>query len=69
MKRTVLLTLLFVYSIFNTVNATGEETSVTEDFAAFCTEQAELAGVENPDEIKQFIKDCMMSYGVQPADS
>lgn len=69
MKRTALLAFLSLYSIFNAVHATGDDASVTEDFVAFCTEQAELAGVEDQEEKKQFVKDCLLSYGVQAAES
>ena len=65
MKHTILVILLSLTAAISTVNA--EETSASvEDYTAFCTEQAQLAGIEDEDDLKQYVKDCLESY-VGPA--
>lgn len=69
MKFAILLAFLSLSSIFNTVYATEEDASVSENVAAFCDEQAQLAGIEDADEKNIYVKECMESYGVLPGDS
>ena len=69
MKFAILLTFLSLSSIFNTVYAAEENAGGIDDVAAFCDEQTQLAGIEDADEKKQFVKDCMESYGVPSGDS
>ena len=69
MKLAILLALLSLSSILNTVYANEENASVGDDTAAFCDEQAQLAGIEDADEKRQFVKDCMESYGASSGDS
>jgi len=71
MKLTILLAFLSLSPILNTVHATEENVgvSVSDDTAAYCDEQAQFAGIEDADEKRQFVKDCMESYGVSSGDS
>ena len=65
MKNTILVILLSLTAAISTVNA--EETSAgIEDYTVFCTEQAQLAGIEDENDLKQYVKDCLESY-VGPA--
>ena len=69
MKITTLLALLTLSSIFNTVYATEEDFRSIDDYATFCSEQAQLAGIEDGDEMNQYIKECLESYGITTDDS
>lgn len=65
MKNTIFVILLSLTAALSTVNA--EETSAdVEEYTAFCTEQAQLAGIEDENDLKQYVKDCLESY-VGPA--
>ena len=39
-----------------------------EEYRSFCAEQAQMAGIEDPDEKKQYIASCLINYGVSSAD-
>ena len=60
MKTAILLTVLLAASI-NTVKA-EEAASDSEDIKIYCTEQAQLAGIEEAEELNQYVKDCIDSY-------
>jgi len=61
MKNTILVILLSLTAAISTVKA--EETSTgIDDYKAFCTEQAQLAGIEDENELKQYVKECLESY-------
>ena len=61
MKNTILVTLLSLAAAINTVNA--EETSESiDDYKTYCTEQAQLAGIEDENALKQYVKECLESY-------
>lgn len=78
MKFAVLIPLLFL-SLMNAANAedanvdtdasigTTVENSDTTDYSAYCTEQAELSGIDNAAEKNRYIKECIQSYA-PPAD-
>jgi len=38
------------------------------EFRSFCNEQAQMAGMEDADEKKQYITDCLTNYGVTSTD-
>lgn len=69
MKFAILLAFLSLSSIFNTVYATEEDAMISDDIAAFCDEQAQLAGIEDADEKMQYVQECLASYGVPSGDS
>ena len=59
--KLVLLFAILSFSAFNTVNATDADINGT-DYASYCDEQAQLAGIENPTEINEYIKECIESF-------
>ncbi len=61
MKTSALLLLVSFATAISTVNADELSTSI-DDYKAYCTEQAELAGIEDANELKQYIKECVESY-------
>lgn len=61
MKTATLLILLSLTASASTVHANESATSL-EDYNAYCTEQAQLAGIEDVDELKQYVQDCVESY-------
>jgi hypothetical protein len=61
MKTVTLLILLSLAASLNTVYATEESTNA-DDITAYCTEQAQLAGIEDATELKQYMQDCVDSY-------
>jgi hypothetical protein len=69
MKFVMLLALLSLGSIANTVSAEEENAGVGDDVADFCNEQAQMAGIEDNDEMAQYIQDCMDSYGLPSGDT
>jgi hypothetical protein len=66
MKFAVLLAVLSSTITFNTVFA-AEANNDSNEIAAYCNEQAELAGIENAAEKSRYIKECIDSFGV-PAE-
>lgn len=61
MKTAALLLLVSFATAISTVSA-DELPSRNDDYKAYCTEQAELAGIEDVNELKQYIKECIESY-------
>jgi hypothetical protein len=61
MKTVTLLLLVSTLFSLNSVLA-EEESGIIDDYNAYCTEQAQLSGIEDPDELKQFVQDCLDSY-------
>ena len=61
MKTAALLLLVSFATAISTVNA-DELSSSNDDYKAYCTEQAELAGIEDANELKQYIIECIESY-------
>ena len=61
MKHTILVILLSLTAAISTVNA-EESSAGIEDYTEFCTEQAQMAGIEDEDNLKQYVKDCLESY-------
>jgi hypothetical protein len=66
MKFAVLLAVLSSTITMNTVFA-AEANNDSNEIAAYCTEQAELAGIEAAPEKSRYIKECIDSFGV-PAE-
>ena len=67
MKLALLFALLSI-STFNTVNATDAEVNFdTTDYASYCDEQAQLAGIEDAAEKREYIMECVQSYAI-PTD-
>jgi hypothetical protein len=61
MKTTVLLLLATMTASISTVSA--QEESYDDDYyKQYCTDQAEQAGIENEEDFKQYVKDCLESY-------
>ena len=70
MKTTVLLLLATMTASISTVNAeSAEEASNSDDYyKQYCTDQAEQAGIENEEEFKQYVTDCLESYIGPPSE-
>lgn len=66
MKFFVLLLTLFLAIPFSVNAAETDNTEV--DYRAFCNEQAELAGIVDSDEKKQYVDTCLINYGISPAE-
>lgn len=60
MKYAVYLAALTMMAL-NTAYA-SEMANPEENISAYCTEQAELAGIDNLEEKNQYIQDCIDSY-------
>jgi len=63
MKFAVLLAVLSSMIIFNTAFA-AEANNDSNEIAAYCDEQAQLAGIESAAEKSRYIKECIDSFGV-----
>ena len=61
MKTTVLLLLATMTASISTARA-QEESNGDDYYRQYCTDQAEQAGIENEEEFKQYVKDCLESY-------
>ena len=66
MKNTVLVIMLSLTAAISTASAEDSSASI-EEYREFCREQAQMAGIEDQDDLKQYIKDCLESY-VGPVD-
>jgi hypothetical protein len=62
MKFAVLLAVLSSTITFNTAYA-AEATNDSNEIAAYCDEQAQLAGVENAAEKSRYVQECIDSFG------
>ena len=68
MKNATLLILTALIASMNTVNANENTVNANElsanmdDYKTFCTEQAQLAGIEDENELKQYVEECVESY-------
>ena len=78
MKFAILLALLSLNSIFNTAYATEGEASVSDDItissisddiAAYCDEQAQLSGIEAAQEKAKFTKECIDGFAAPSGDA
>jgi hypothetical protein len=63
-------TLLILLSLTASISAAyAEETSDGgEEIAAYCNEQAELAGIEDASEFRQYVQECIDSYSMPSAE-
>jgi len=68
MKFAVLLAVLSSMITFNAAYA-AEATNDSNEIAAYCEEQAQLAGIENAAEKSQYVKECIDSFGVPSGDA
>lgn len=66
--RTV--TILFILSLTASTSTAyaQEEYSSGEDIAAYCSEQGELAGIEDASELSQYVQECVDSYAMPEAE-
>lgn len=67
MKSTVLLLTLLLASPIAMAQATETDNN-DHEFIAFCNEQADMAGIEEASEKKQYINSCLKNYGVTPQE-
>jgi hypothetical protein len=67
MKHPYLLTFLCLAAVSISANASDSSPN-DEEYRSFCAEQAQIAGIEDPDEKKQYITSCLINYGVSSAD-
>jgi len=65
MKLVELLAVLTIGLALNSAHATEAE-DAGSDYAAYCTEQAELNGVEDANEKQNFIDECIESFEGTP---
>ena len=71
MKLPLLFAILFI-SAFNTVNAAEAEIDLNPsaaDYASYCEEQAQLAGIEEAAEKSEYIRECVQSYAIPAEDT
>ena len=47
---------------------TQEDDNNDHHYISFCNEQAEMAGIVDADEKKQYVNICLNNYGVTPAE-
>ena len=67
MKLVELLAVLTIGLALNSAHATeAEDAGSDTDYAAYCTEQAELTGVEDANEKQNFINECIESFEGSP---
>ena len=68
MKIARLLILLSLTSSFSTAYAT-ETSTENDDVIVYCNEQAQLAGIEDQAELKQYVQECVDSYTIPAGES
>ena len=66
MKYFVFLMPLVLAMSFNINAADTDQNEV--DYVAFCNEQADLAGIIDADEKKEFVNICLTNYGITPLE-
>jgi len=66
MKITALVLLGTLATVINSASAeevsADEASNSNEYYKKYCTELAEQSGIENDEEFKQYVKDCLESY-------
>lgn len=67
MKLALLFAILSI-SALNTVNAAEVDLN-TNDYASYCDEQAQLAGIEDAAEKSEYIRECIQSYTTPTDDT
>ena len=67
MKLTVLLLSMLVPASY-AMAQTQEDDNNDHHYISFCNEQAEMAGIVDADEKKQYVNICLNNYGVTPAE-
>ena len=68
MKFVKLLLALSLSSALYTANA-EEMTSAENDYITYCTEQADMSGIEDANEKSLYIKECIESFTVPFSDT
>lgn len=69
MKLPLLFTIISILA-FNTVNAAEAEIDLNAtDYASYCDEQAQLAGIEDAAEKSECIRECVQSYAIPTDDT
>ena len=58
--------MLVLAMTFN-VNAADSDNNEV-DYVAFCNEQADLAGIVDSDEKKDYVNMCLINYGISPLE-
>ncbi|MDH5471917.1 MAG: hypothetical protein OEY87_03185 [Gammaproteobacteria bacterium] len=66
MKFATLLAILSLTATFNTAYATQD--AGNEDAMAYCDDQAQMAGIDDAEEKKQYIQECVDSFGSTSGD-
>ena len=61
MKTSTLLILASLIASMSAVNA-NELSASMDGYKTYCTEQAQLAGIEDENELKQYVQECIVSY-------
>ena len=67
MKTATLLLLLSLTASINMAYAT-ETSNDIDDIKAYCTEQAQLSGIEEGPEFTQYVQECIDSYTAPTGD-
>jgi len=68
MKFAALLAISTLATASSTLYA-AEENSVNSDYLAYCNEQADLSGIENAEEKRRYVDDCIDSFTTPSADT
>lgn len=68
MKLVELLAILSLALTLNVSHAADTDYAET-DYKTYCTEQAEMSGIEEPTEKATYIKECIESFSVPSGDA
>ena len=68
MKIAELLAILSLSAVLNVAYATEME-SADNDNVAYCNEQAEMAGIDDAQEKKQYVEECVESFTAESGET
>ena len=67
MKFATLLAILSLTTVSSVAYAT-EMASADDDTMSYCNDQAQMAGIEDAEEKTQYVRECIESFSVPPAE-
>jgi hypothetical protein len=68
MKIAESVAILSLVLVLNAAHASDEMAGDSVNVSAYCEEQAELSGIEEANEKKQYMQECIDSFAVQEGD-
>jgi len=66
--KTASLVILFSLTASMSTAYAADATEGGEDVTAYCTEQAQLAGIEDASELSLYVQECVDSYATPAAE-